>query len=209
MPGIALIFDTETTGLFQFKDEDGNSVPADADGQPRLLSIATALVNQDGTILDQFYDLVKPEGFEVDEAGEAFAVNKLSNDILSEKGKPVVDVLEMYDIFLDKCDFVSAFGIGFDQKMVRAEMRRAGRDDRYGYRSTFEIMYKARSLACEAGAPHSNPKKLTECFENIMECSFPDAHDAHADLHATIDIYRQLLFSGKVEPKEQVSKKKE
>ena len=199
MPGLALIFDTETSGMFDW------SQPASADGQPRLLSIAAALVDPDGMEIDHYATLIKPDGFEVDEEGEAFKVNGLSNERLNAEGVPVKDVLEVYDDMLDRCDFVSAFSIRFDQKIVRAEMRRADRPDRYGYRDTFEIMYKARSLACSR-VP-GNHKKLGECYEAIMGQPLVDAHDAMADLHATIDIYRQLLIADMVEPKPQISKK--
>ena len=200
MTGTALIFDTETTGLMDF------SQPADAEGQPRLLSVAGSLVNNVGDVTESFYLMVKPEGFEIDEEGEAFKVNGLSNFKLNDFGLPIVDVLTRYDEFVDKCDFVSAFGLGFDQKMIRAEQRRAGRDDRYGYRDTFELMYKARKVACEKGGPHSNPKKLGECYENIMGKPLEGAHSANKDVEATVEIYRKLLLAGLVEPKPQVSK---
>jgi len=197
----ALVFDVETTGLPDWTQ------PADADGQPRMLALAAALVTSDGKTVDHYSALIKPDGFEVDEEGEAFAVNGLTSEKLNAEGVPVVEVLTAYDQLLDSCDFVAAFSIRFDQKMVRAEQRRADRDDRYGYRDTFEIMYKARKVACERGGPHSNPRKLNECYENIIGEELVDHHDVGADLDATVAIYRHLLIAGLVEPKQQVSKR--
>jgi len=201
MGKIALIFDVETDGLPQWDQ------PADADGQPRLCSIAAALVNDRGLEYERFTSLIKPEGWEFDDDCEAAKINGLTSAQLHEEGRPVLDVLEQFDAMVDKCGFIAAFSIRFDQKMIRAEQRRAGRPDRYGERDTFEIMYPARKLACSTGGAHSNPRKLTECWENIFGASREHEHEAGADLDATIAIYRRLLLEGQVEPKPQVSKK--
>ena len=201
MPGRALIIDTETTGMFDWQK------PADAEGQPRLLALSAIVVDPFMVNQMEYHTLVCPEGFEVDEEGEAFQVNGLSNEMLQSRGQPVADVLGRYNEMVDQCDFIAAFSVRFDQKILRAEARRADLPDRYGERRTFEIMYPARKIACRAAGPHSNPRKLTECYENVFGHPYEDPHEAENDLNATIELYRVLHGEGLVVPKEQKSKK--
>jgi len=199
-----LIFDTETTGLPDFK------AAADAPGQPRVCSLAAALVTRDGEIAASFYDLIHPTDWSqevISKAANAFSVNGLSVERLEREGKPVVEVLEAYDNLVDQCDGIAAFGVAFDQKMLRAEQRIAGRRDRYGERPTFCIQHAARPL-CKIPAAKGGFKqpKLAEAMQALFGEDLPDAHDAQVDLKATVRIFNLMQERGLVTWKPQVSK---
>lgn len=125
-PAKFLVIDTETTGLFDFKQ------PADADGQPRLASVAFVLADEAGGEIMAVKRLIKPDGWEMPD--EAFKVNGLSTEFLDANGVPVLTVLEEYEGFIRNGMIVIAFNAQFDTKVMRAEMRRAGRPDRLRYR---------------------------------------------------------------------------
>ncbi|MFT3987226.1 3'-5' exonuclease [Aestuariivirga sp.] len=195
---VFLIFDCETTGLPDFKK------PADAPGQPRLCSIAAALVNDAGEIVQSFYSLVRPDGWlpeVIEKARGAFAVNGLSIDILTAEGRPVADVLAEYDAMVDQCTGIAAYGVAFDQKMIRAEQRIAGRPDRYGERPTFCVLTEAPK-ACG----QSKRMKLAEALKILLDEDLPDAHNAKADLAATVKIFNHMRERGLVVFREQLSK---
>lgn len=203
----ALILDTETNGLFDFKQ------PADADGQPRMCSLAAGLVDADGSEISGFYHLIKPDWELEEKHAVALDVNGLTYERLMDEGIPVVEALERYDALVDDCEVISAYGVTFDQKVVRAEQRRAGRDDRYGFRPTFCVQ-RAVTKPCDlpptaamsrAGRNYAKTPKLAEAVEALLGETHEGAHDAMVDLKATIRLYAWCAERGLVVPKEQVS----
>lgn len=192
-----LLFDTETSGLFDYRQ------PADAPGQPRMASIAAALITDKGEIAESFYELVQPDGWSEDviaRSAEAFDINRLSMKLLMDEGKPVADVLAMFDALVDQCTGISAYGVTFDQKVVRAEQRLAGRPDRYGERPTFCVMHAAKPLCGMKKMP-----KLIEAVRSIFGEDLPDAHDAQADLRATVRLFTHMMERDLVTWKPQVA----
>ncbi len=211
----AVLFDVETTGIPNWK------LAADAQGQPRMCSMAAALLTDTGEIIEKFHHLIKPEGWEeeviakAEAEGGAFGVNGLSMKKLNAEGIPVVEVLTKFDALVDQCEGIGAFGISFDQKMARSEQRRAGRPDRYGERPTFCVM-KAATDVCKipptdkmmaAGKRWFKQPNLGEAVRHMLGRDLPDAHDALADLMATVEIFAMMAaMPGVVVWKEQVSK---
>lgn len=215
--GIALIFDTETTGLFDYKRR------ADEEGQPRMASIAAALVSDTGEIIHQWYHLIKPVGWdektmhELKEGSGAFKINGLTLERLMDEGIPVEHALMQFDALVDRCTGIASYDISFDQKVARAEQRRAGRPDRYGERPTFCIMRTATDLCkipptdkmMAAGKRWNKTPNLTEAASILLGTDLSEAHDAKVDLGATIEIYRIMLRDGLVTWKPQESKLQE
>jgi DNA polymerase-3 subunit epsilon len=212
-----LIFDTETTGLADFK------LPADAPGQPRLCAIAARLLTydpgSDGYVSgDGMFALIKPDGWDpevIEKAGPAFSVNGLSVDLLERDGIPVAEALAMYDGLVDQCEGIAAYGVAFDQKMVRAEQRRAGRPDRYGERPTFDVQHACTKL-CNlpptekmqaAGRHYAKTPTLAEAYGVLIGEPLDGAHQVDKDLEATIRLFQLLSGKNLVTFKDQVSKR--
>lgn len=209
-----VVFDTETTGVPNFK------LAADDPTNPRMASLAAILTDEAGNEVDSFYHLVKPEGWsehvlDPENHMGAFRVNGLSMERLWDEGRPLVEVLEAYDAFVDECALIAAYGVHFDQKIVRGEQRRAGRNDRYGERPTFCVQQAATPI-CQipptakmmaANRYHNKTPNLGEAVEIILGEQIADAHDALADTRYTQRIYQQMLRDGHVVPKEQISKR--
>lgn len=193
-----LLLDTETSGLFDFRQ------PADAPGQPRMCSIAATLWNPETDNCDHIDYLVRPDGWSDDviaRSAEAFAINGLSMERLQDEGRPIAEVLEAYDALVDRCTGIAAYGVAFDQKVVRAEQRLAVRPDRYGERPTFCVLQAARPLCGVKKAI-----KLTEAVRIALGEELVDAHTARADLDATLRLFRLMHERGLVSWKPQVSR---
>ena len=115
------IFDTETTGLMDFKR------PADADGQPRVASFAGLALEHPDDEPEVFERYVRPDGWAM--SPDASRVNGLTNEFLYERGVPVAEVLDEYVRRIEDGYVVVAYNAQFDIKMMRAELRRAVRDE--------------------------------------------------------------------------------
>ena len=112
------ILDTETSGLFDF------SRPADAEGQPRLASIAMLLADDGLNLVAATSVLIRPDGWEM--SREAEAVNGLSQALLNEHGVPICGVLSTYENALRSGDIVVAHNAQFDTKVMRGPVRHQG-----------------------------------------------------------------------------------
>lgn len=185
-----LILDTETTGLPSY-----GKGPIDIDKEPRMCALAAGLIDEDGTLIETFYELVKPLGWSAyvrDNCAEAFKINGLSLEILEEQGKPVHDVLDRYASMVARCDGITAFNVAFDQKIIRRERRFIGRPDGYGERPTFCLHY---------GTLHLGNGNLGERCRKILGIEPTDAHNALADLQMAAKLFAHVLPLTKTEKK--------
>lgn len=195
------VFDTETTGLFLFRDkETGETVPADDPRQPRMASFAVILADESGNEISREKHFIKPDGWSVD-GTQAAEVNGLTDAFLEQNGVPVSDVLDLWEGFISKGLIVAAFNAQFDCKMMRAELRRAGRDDLFGQTRNTCLMrglapYKNEGLCIVRGYV-----KLSEACD-YFGITNENAHNSMADAEAALKILQNLILKDRViEPK--------
>lgn len=179
------IIDTETTGMFDFK------LPADDPSQPRLAQFAGIAVElneaRDGfDEVERIQHYIKPEGWVME--GEAAAVNGLTTEILAEKGIPIGGVLNQYNSLIDDGFIMVAYNAQFDLKMMRAEFRRAERDDRFKETPNICVM-RAAKKALEI--PGRGFAKLSRVCE-ILKIENAKEHDAMGDAQAAFEVFVAL-----------------
>lgn len=206
-----VVFDTETTGLFQFKDKaTGEPVPADAPGQPRLCSFAAIVADELGNEISRDKIYVRPEGWTMAEfdraairAGKkpASDVNGLTDEFLNSKGVPVSRILDLWEGYIDNGLVVAAFNAQFDCKMMRAELRRAGRDDLFERTRNSCLMRSLQPYSNEGLCIVRGFVKLSEACDYFGIVN-ADAHDAMSDAEAALQILQRLIDDGRlIEPK--------
>lgn len=188
------IFDTETTGLFLFKDpETGAPIPADDPRQPRLAHFNAVLLNEDLDEEDEIDLFVRPDGWEMPE--EAGSVNGLTTMGLMEVGTPIDVVLDTYANIIADGYVVVAFNAQYDCKMMRGELRRAGRPDLFDQTPNICVMRAAMSLGVKKAGGGRGFPKLTDCAAHLG-IEFTDAHTAKGDTRATLALFRHLHAVG-------------
>lgn len=180
-----VVIDTETSGLFDF------SKPADADGQPRLASLAMVFLDEELIEVSRTHILVKPDGWEMSES--VAAINGLTTEFLAEHGFPVADAIKAYADAVDEGHVVVAFNAQYDTKIMRGEMRRAGVDDRFERTPNICAM-RALVDVCQVpkktGKGFKFPKLSEACahFEIVNE----GEHSAAGDADACVALLRKL-----------------
>jgi DNA polymerase-3 subunit epsilon len=124
-----IIIDVENTGLFRYKDAEGNTIRSDAPGQPRMAEFAAVLCDDEFTIERTFQSYIQPNGWDHDMSAEATAVHGLTMDFLREHGQPVEHALGFYTGAIKEGRVLVGFNQQFDGRQVRAELRHAGMED--------------------------------------------------------------------------------
>lgn len=185
------VFDTETTGLFLFKDEKtGIPVPADDPRQPRLCSFAMIYLDAAGLEVGRTVKLIKPDGWELSE--EAAAVNVLTMERLHDEGVPVAEVLDEWTegVRERRLDF-AAFNAQHDMKVLRAELRRAGRDDMFQITRNICLMRASHSAGVIKPDNGKGFPKLEHACAHFG-IVLTDKHTALGDAMAAADVWRKL-----------------
>lgn len=118
-----IVVDTEGNGLFDY------SKPADADGQPRMASLTLIYCNERFETERVYSVFIRPDGWQMTEG--ATKVNKLTDEFLNEHGIPVAEALNEFQSAIDNGYIFVAHNAQHDAKQLRAELRRAGMDDRF------------------------------------------------------------------------------
>lgn len=187
-----LIVDTEGSGLFDY------SRPADVPGQPRLCAICMIRTDADFNVESEAYQLIKPEGWILDDASEAARINGLTHAQLLAEGIPVSDVLADYErAITDEHRIFVAHNVSHDLKVMRAELRHAGRDDMYMKTRSCCTMWGCRDICCiQTGRGRGNkiPKLEEACdFFGIPQ---PAKHRALDDARSVLEIMRHVRRRG-------------
>lgn len=180
-----LVLDSETSGLFDF------TKAADAPGQPRLASVALLYVDHLMQVHGELNFLCTPDGWEVSE--EAAKVNGLTTEHLRQHGKPVAQVLDVYAAAIEAGYIVATYNAQFDTKIMRAELRHAGRPDLFEKTPNICLMRACTDLVKvpkKTGKGWKFPKLGEACA--FFKIEQPAAHSAMGDAISALEILRHL-----------------
>lgn len=185
--GVAYVaLDTETSGLPLYNEEIGGkkvSVGADDPRQPHVAQACMIFLNEHLVELGRFSGYVKPEGW-VMEPG-ATRANGLTTEFLLEHGRPIGEILDVYEQAIKAGAIVCCHNAQFDTKMMRGALRRAGRDDLFGETRNFCTMRK--------WADHQRSKwpKL-EALCQLLGIKQEGQHTAQGDAEAVVNIIQEF-----------------
>ncbi len=182
---LTITYDIESTNLPDFKWK----WETDYAKYPDIASIAWQ-VHEDGKLLYEQYNYIKPDGWEMSEG--AGAINGLTMEMLNEKGLDCKSVLRHLMLDMAKCDRIVAHNISFDMQMLKTTLLKLGVDKEY-----FNPILDKEKRYCTMmkGKTHlgvSKWPKLVEIYNEFFNEEF-DAHDALADVKACHRVYLELI----------------
>jgi DNA polymerase III epsilon subunit-like protein len=189
-----VVMDTETSDLFDMKK------PADDPSQGRLAAVTMIFLDADLHALGSYTRHVRPDGWSMKPG--ATAVNGLTDEFLLGIGIPVAHILDVYTAAVAMGCNVAAFHAQFDTKVMRSELRRAGRDDLFEGTKQTCLMRAMGSYNKSQGLNGKWPK-LSDAIEQIGYSMEGQAHTSQSDAMAAVAIARFLhkrgaLFEAKV-----------
>lgn len=184
-----LIYDTETTGL----PRNFKAPLTDFDNWPRLVQIAWQLHDENGYLVDAQNHIIKPEGFTIPFNSEK--IHGISTQMAEEQGKPLEEILAIFNEKVEGCEYVVGHNIGFDINIVGCEFLRKDVDSALTKKKTIDTKDDATNYCKIPGGRGGGFKypTLSELHEKLFGRSFGDAHNAAADVEATARSFFELV----------------
>ena len=185
-----IFFDTETTGV----PKNYKAPSTDTDNWPRLVQLGWILADGPDVVVHTGNLIIRPDGFEIPE--EAANVHGIHTADALEKGIPLADAINQFIEDLNQADLIVGHNVGFDLKIVGAEMVRLGIGDMMESKPHFDTMQASTSYCAIPGKFGYKWPKLMELHQKLFECGFEDAHDAMADITATARCFWEMMKRG-------------
>lgn len=178
--------DTETTGLYDFK------APATADHQPRIVQIAAAIMSREGKIISRFSTLIKPcRIFPWKLEAKAAEIHGITLDMCEEFGIPLSNAIAIVKNMMDVTEVAVAHNWDYDSALIRRELAVLGKEDFISRKRSFCTMKSLASVLKIPGPRGFKWPRLQEAHKHFIGHEFDAAHDALADIEATLRVLSQ------------------
>lgn len=191
-----LFFDTETTGLPDFKARSNDP------SQPHLVQLAMLLCDDAGAEIEAHNVIIKPDGWVIPD--EVARIHGITTAIALEKGIPETDAVAMFVLAQAKAGLRVAHNESFDRRIMRIAMTRAGIDrpdiEAIEARASYCTCTKATPIVnlpptarmLAAGFTKAKQAKLSECIIHFFNEELDGAHDALVDVRACARVFFHL-----------------
>lgn len=187
-----LFFDTETTGLWNFKEDPMSP------SQPDTVQLAALLCDDGGTVFAAFSFLVEPTHFKsIPE--QATKVHGITFAACEEYGTPALDILETIQTWAKEfTPTVVCHNYDFDSKLLN---RLCLQSEYPNHLVACDKVCTMRSSTEFCKIPHQTRDSykwptLQELHMKLFQKGFAGAHDALADVLATKRCFFELLRKG-------------
>jgi DNA polymerase III subunit epsilon len=184
---LALIFDTETTGLPLWRE------PSDHPDQPHIVDLACEL--WDGDTLVENLDLIVKPGVPI--PPELSALHGITDEIAAAEGVEKETAVEAFHALVQRADLIVGHNVSFDVRMMRIETARVRGEKWDNPKPIFCTMRKSTNHCRILGEKARHPEdwkwpKLGEAIRHFFDEDFTEAHRARPDCEASRRIFFHL-----------------
>lgn len=203
-----LIFDTETTGLPNYK------LPVSHPSQPYIVQLAALLCDDNARTLAQLNVIIRSnmtERFTI--PPELAEIHGITQELSDRAGVDVNTAFSLFNNLYDNCDMIVAHNIDFDLRMLRRYFEPLpGAPVYYGSKPEYctkehstdvlklpptEKMIAAKNRNPDWTPPGGWPKykapHLSEAYKYFFDGEIVGAHNAMVDVEACRDVFFELL----------------
>lgn len=191
-----LFVDAESSGLFTIDPATGKWPTADGPNAPRMAQIGLIFVDGNtGDIQSRHEFLIKPRGWVM--SPEAEELTGLTTAYLEQHGGPINEPLDLYIRAIESRRVIAGWNLrNFDMKLLRGELRRAGKDDMFMQTRSACLMQASRPVVkARNKLGHIKAPRLDEACA-YFDIHQPDGHKALADAMSTYQIWQKLREQG-------------
>ena len=195
--GKILFIDSETSGL-----PNDNWPNYDENYWPRLVQLAYAIYDEDGTKKESRGFLIKPYGFEI--SASATKIHGITNEFALNNGLELSQVLREFSEKPEDSKILAGHNINFDLNVVQFEYIRRKEQLNLPKKVICTMRHPRIINYCQlpsrSGYGYKWPR-LCELHKILFDCDFEGAHDALSDVLATAKCYFKLKEMGFFEEK--------
>lgn len=188
----AIFFDTETTGLPDWKE------PSDAPQQPHIVQLAARLVDlETQKEVASMNVICAPNGWGI--PPELTAIHGISEEYARQVGVEEKKALVLFHDMWAVADFRVAHNESFDRRIIRIALKR------YGGHLPEHVhnLWKEGSAECTMKMSHEimggKWPKLAEAYQHFFGVAPPGQHTAIGDVDACQAIYFKLTEGNKAD----------
>lgn len=185
-----LFFDTETTGL----PKRWNAPVTDIDNWPRLVQLAWIVCDDQGQVVKSHDVIVQPDGFVI--PMEVSKLHGITTLIAKERGRPLQEVMEEFADQVDAAGALIGHNISFDECIVGAEFERLRMMTSLFLKPKYCTMKSATDYCKLPGKKGFKSPRLSELHQVLFGTGFDNAHNALADVEATVRCFWELRKRG-------------
>lgn len=183
MSQLIAIFDTETTGLPDWKNA------SEAEHQPHMVEIAAILHNDQGAVIDSFKAIIRPDGWVIPD--ELVQIHGISQEMAEDVGIPEAEALEGFLALYERAGIRAAHNATFDDRIVRIALMRYQDEERADWFKT----HTTKFCTCNSSRTPVGLGKLptlAEAYKHFTGEDLVEAHRAMPDAQACARIYFAL-----------------
>ncbi len=181
-----LFFDTETTGL----PRNWNAPVTDTANWPRMVQLAWMLYDYDGRLVESDNHIIYPEGFTIPR--EAAVLHGITTERAKAEGEALDTILELFEALLDEAVMLVAHNMKFDEKIMGAELIRAGRNNSLPGKPKLCTMELSTDFCRLPGRYGYKWPKLSELHYKLFRTHFDEAHNAAVDIEVTAKCFWEM-----------------
>jgi DNA polymerase-3 subunit epsilon len=181
-----LFFDTETTGL----PKSWKAPVKDVDNWPRLVQLAWIATDAEGNELDRYESIVQPNGFTIPK--ESIQVHGIDTSKARQEGRPVLEVLQSFVRAVESAQYIVAHNLSYDESVIGAELIRSGLEHSLWHRERICTKMESTDFCALPGKYGYKWPTLEELHTKLFGGPVPNAHDALADVEATVNCFFEL-----------------
>ncbi len=181
-----LFFDTETTGI----PRNYRAPVADLQNWPRLVQLAWLLVDAQAREITSAEYVARPVGFTI--PSDAARIHGITTAIAEERGIDIGTILDAIMPDIGKASVLIAHNMSFDEKILGAELLRAGRPNVIESSKRQCTMLAATDYCRLPGQYGFKWPTLQELHTKLFNEPFEGAHRALVDVRACARCYFEL-----------------
>lgn len=185
-----LFFDTETTGL----PRNYNAPVSDSANWPRMVQLAWQIYDSKGQLIEKEDFIIIPEGYKI--PPEAARVHGITTERALAEGTDLFEVLEKFSRRLSDASILIAHNISFDEKILGAEFYRKSIPNKLDKMKKICTMKSSANFCRIPGNYGYKWPKLGELHHALFGAQFEEAHNAAADIQATVKCFWALRQKG-------------
>lgn len=186
-----LFFDTETNGL----PTSWKASAKEVDNWPRVIQLAFIITDTEFNEEMRFCELIKPDGWTI--PNEKFWIdNGYSTETNARDGVNMTAALTLFNTAVNKCTHMFAHNLAFDHPVMGAEMYRYEMFPENRPNRVCTMRSSTDYCAIPGARGGYKWPKLEELHQKLFGVKFDNAHDALADVSATVRCAKELANMG-------------